>query len=165
MCCSHSARSAGVLQDLDAALAHYDRAIAVAPRSFVARLARAAVLMDLGRHEAALADIEFLRAQRPDDPNVAYLQALALVRDSKVSEGRELLRGVANSLDRLDAADLRSHPPNVLINGVAHYALGHFENAERNLNRHYPDDLQDCGDHTPVPPSRELYSLCSHPMA
>ena len=122
-----------VLQDLDAALAHYDRAIAVAPRSFAARLARAAVLMDLGRHEAALADIEFLRAQRPDDPNVAYLHALALVRDSKVSEGRELLRGVANSLDRLDAADLRSHPPNVLINGVAHYALGHVENAERNL--------------------------------
>ena len=38
------------------------------------------------------------------------------------------------------------------------------EVAER-LNRHYPDDLQVCGDHTPVPPSRELYSLCSHPMA
>ena len=33
------------------------------------------------------------------------------------------------------------------------------------LNRHYPDDLQVCGDHPPVPPSRELYSLCSHPMA
>ena len=33
------------------------------------------------------------------------------------------------------------------------------------LNRHYPDDLQVYGDHTPVPPSRELYSLCSHPMA
>ncbi len=33
------------------------------------------------------------------------------------------------------------------------------------LNRHYPDDFQVCGDHTPVPPSRELYSLCSHPMA
>ena len=32
-------------------------------------------------------------------------------------------------------------------------------------NRHYPDDLQVCRDHTPVPPSRELYSLCSHPMA
>ena len=33
------------------------------------------------------------------------------------------------------------------------------------LTRHYPDDLQVCGDHTSVPPSRELYSLCSHPMA
>ena len=33
------------------------------------------------------------------------------------------------------------------------------------LNRHCPDDLQVCGDHTPVPPPRELYPLCSHPMA
>ena len=33
------------------------------------------------------------------------------------------------------------------------------------INRHFPDNLQVCGDHIPVPPSRELYSLCSHPMA
>ena len=36
---------------------------------------------------------------------------------------------------------------------------------DNNLNRHCPDDLQVCGDHTPVPPSREPYPLCSHPMA
>ena len=31
--------------------------------------------------------------------------------------------------------------------------------------RHYPDDLQVCGNHTPVPPSKELYPVGSHPMA
>ncbi len=33
------------------------------------------------------------------------------------------------------------------------------------LIRHCPDDLQVCGDHTPVPPSREQSFLRSQPMA
>ncbi|MGR3715819.1 MAG: hypothetical protein ACU0B1_03605, partial [Thermohalobaculum sp.] len=32
------------------------------------------------------------------------------------------------------------------------------------IDRHFPDDLQVCGDHTHVPPSREPYPLCSHPV-
>jgi len=33
------------------------------------------------------------------------------------------------------------------------------------LNRHSPDDIQIRENRTTVPPPRELYSLCSHPMA
>ncbi len=33
------------------------------------------------------------------------------------------------------------------------------------INRHCPDDLQICGDHTYVPPSSEQSFLRSHPMA
>jgi len=37
--------------------------------------------------------------------------------------------------------------------------------AETGLNRHFPDDLQVCRDHTPVPPSRVKSFLRSQPMA
>ena len=33
------------------------------------------------------------------------------------------------------------------------------------FTQHSPNDFQVCGDHTPVPPSRELYPVCNHPMA
>ena len=33
------------------------------------------------------------------------------------------------------------------------------------INRHSPDDIQLRGNCTGVPPPRELYPLCSHPMA
>ena len=122
-----------VLQDPDAALQHYDRAVALAPGSFVARMARAATLMDLGRHDDALIDIELLRTQRPADHQVAYLLALALVRDSRAGEGREVMRALTSDLDRLDPGDLQAHPPNVLVNGVAHYALGDLATAKRHL--------------------------------
>ncbi len=35
----------------------------------------------------------------------------------------------------------------------------------KTLYRHFPDDLQVCRDHTPVPPSREQSFLRSQPMA
>ncbi len=54
--------------------------------------------------------------------------------------------------------DSRCRPPGVL----RHDPAGWVDHVP---SRHYPDDFQVCGDHTPVPPSRELYSLCSHPMA
>ena len=43
--------------------------------------------------------------------------------------------------------------------GIGRQALSNF------FNRHFPDDLQVCGNHTPLPPSREQSFLRSQPMA
>jgi len=39
------------------------------------------------------------------------------------------------------------------------------DGSEYRLNRHFPDDFQDCRIHTTDPPPRELHPFRSHPMA
>ena len=56
-------------------------------------------------------------------------------------------------------------PPVASFVGGAIVLTAVFAHAIRDFIRHCPDDLQVCGDHTPVRPSRELFSLCSHSLA
>ena len=45
-----------------------------------------------------------------------------------------------------------------------HWFSGYSENADL-INRHSPYTIQIRGNRTTFPPPRELYPLCSHPMA
>ncbi len=43
------------------------------------------------------------------------------------------------------------------IEWIAGFSCRQFLAFPTRLIRHFPDDLQVCGDHAPVPPSKELY--------
>ena len=65
------------------AIQSYDKAINLAIRHIPARRSRTATLIDLNRHDDALQDVLFIRAEIPDDPQNNYLRAVILTKQGK----------------------------------------------------------------------------------
>ena len=81
-----------------------------------------------------------------------------------VDEDKNGFMMAVHQLDKTQGLDLIIHTPGGHIaatQSIVDYLHKIFGN---NISRHCPDDLQACGDHTPVPPSRERYFFRSQPM-
>lgn len=61
------------LRNKDAALKNYAQALELAPQSALARFKKARVLMHMKEYNSALAELEILRNQAPDEANVWFL--------------------------------------------------------------------------------------------
>lgn len=61
------------LPDAEGALAAYGKALETSPKSLRVRLARASLLLDIGRVKAALDDAQFVYDANPEDINAAFL--------------------------------------------------------------------------------------------
>lgn len=68
------------------ALQSYDKAINPAIRHIPARRRRAATLIDVNRHDDALQDVLYFRAEVPNDPQNSYLHAVILTKQGKHKE-------------------------------------------------------------------------------
>lgn len=115
---------------LTPAQASYDRALALAPANQEALLSRAGLLLDLGKLDQAVKDLQALRAVRPKDPRAAYLQAQVLDRQGDVAGSRAALAEVTALLDPVPVAMLRYKPQLLMLGGLAHYGLGSTEKAK-----------------------------------
>ncbi len=130
--------------DAKGALADYGQALALNPDFSEARLARAALLLDLGRDQEAAADLALLRKAAATDPRVNYLRAQHLSRSGDSAGARAALAESGAAVDTLPAAALERKPQYLLIGGVAYASLGQQEKAKSYLQRFVqanPSDL------------------------
>ncbi|XHS77917.1 XrtA/PEP-CTERM system TPR-repeat protein PrsT [Burkholderiaceae bacterium UC74_6] len=119
------------------ALAGYGEAIKVDAGHFDARLARAGILIDLGRDKEALADVVNLRSLSDADPRVSYLGALLAQRAGDTAASKAALKDVTEFLDPVPMEYLRYRVQSLMLNGMAHFGLGEYEKAKPYLDLAY----------------------------
>lgn len=119
--------------DLQTAARDYGRTLEVQPYNVEARLARAAIHLDLKRDAEAKTDIDFLQKNAPSDPRGAYLRAQYFARQGNVEAARTALRDATQTLGQLSPEFLAASDQLQLLGGLAHHALGEFERAKTYL--------------------------------
>jgi putative PEP-CTERM system TPR-repeat lipoprotein len=115
-------------RDLKGAVAQFDKALAINGNNILARLGRAASLIDLNREDEAVADINAVFRRVPRHPLASYLSALVLAKKKDWAGVQETLQGVGRALD--------NHMPSVFLSGAVHYAQNQLEQAVRKLERY-----------------------------
>ena len=93
------ARIAEQRQDMRAALAAYDAALALQSRNVVALVGRAAMLGELGRADEIAALVPRLEEVAPGDPRTAYIKAVAAAAAGDSAGAHALLGGAGAALD------------------------------------------------------------------
>ena len=119
--------------DLQATLAAYARAIKAQPAHVEARVARAGLLLDLGRAADAEADVIELSRIAPGEPRAAYLRALLAERSGKPVEAQAALKEVTELIDPVPIDFIRYRTQLLMLNGLAHFGLNEREKAKQYL--------------------------------
>jgi cellulose synthase operon protein C len=119
--------------DVKGALADYNRAIDLEPRLSDARIARAALLIDLNRDADAVKDLDFLSAIAVREPRAAYLRALVASRKGEKDAMVKSFKEAVGVLDALPARWLATREQYLMVGGLAHHALGNQEKAKEYL--------------------------------
>ncbi len=126
------------------AIQEYGRVLEFNPQHYLARLARASLLLELGRDALAVADLDRLRAQVPYEPRANFLYSEAMTRMSAPEAALTALSEAVAIIDAMAPEVLSANPPVMLVGGFADYRLKRPEKA-RNLLSHYlaayPRDL------------------------
>ncbi len=112
------------------ALASYEQALKLDAGHIEARLARAGLLFDLGRMKEVQADLNELRAQAPNEPRAAYLNALMAEQAGDAESARIFMKAVTELLDPVPIEAIRFRPQILMLNGMAHFGLNEFEKAK-----------------------------------
>ena len=121
--------------DNNEALALYERILQLHPDYKDVQRSRAALLLETGQVDKAVADIESLLASAPTDPYTRLLQAVALSRADTGRESKQVLNDVVDTLSVIDKDLYQEFAPIHFINGAAHFLLQEYEQAERHLKR------------------------------
>lgn len=136
---------AHVQGDLKTAAQGYGRTLAVQPDNIEARLARAAINLDLKRETDVLTDVEYLRKHAPADPRGAYLAAQYFARQGKIPAARDALRETVRTLDELSPEYRAANEQLQLLGGLAHHALGEYERARTYLGAYLEKRPREAG--------------------
>jgi len=126
------ARKAG---DTSKALDCYDKILIAHPNYKDVQRSRAALLLETGQVEQALAAIMELLDEAPSDPFTRMLQAVAMSQSASAGESRQILNDVVDSLSVIDKDLYQAFAPIHFINGAAHFLLKEYEQAERHLKK------------------------------
>ena len=113
------------------AVASYGKAIQKEPTHLGALIARAGLLIDLGKTADASADLAVVKTTAPRHPLGIYLRALLAERDNKVKESQDALRELTTQLDQIPLDYIRYKPQVLMLNGLAHYGLNEPEKAKQ----------------------------------
>ncbi len=119
-----------VVPNLNAALASYDKALALDPSHLGALLARAGVHMDFNRLDDAARDVASAAKTAPNEPRALYLQALIAQRRGQDAAARKALNELTALLDPIPLQYLRYRPQTQMLGGLAHHGLNQPEKAK-----------------------------------
>lgn len=122
--------------EAEKALAAFGKAVAANPKSFTARMARATLLVDLGRLDAAAPDLAQLAKDRPDDPRVNHLRAVYFAKRGDDRAARDALRATTAFIDAVPRETLKTRTPELLLLG----GMAHAELQQRQKARGYLED-------------------------
>lgn len=128
--------------NVPAALAAYERTIALQPTHLDARLGRAGLLLDLNRIDDAAREVAEARRLAPRDPRPNYLTAQVAERRNDSKGARAALAEVTALLDPVPMSFMRYRPQVMMLGGLAHFGLGQNEKAKPFLEgvvRQQPD--------------------------
>jgi putative PEP-CTERM system TPR-repeat lipoprotein len=120
--------------DLQSARAAYSKAIALDPTQIDARIARASLLIDLGRLDEAGEDVAALKQAVPENPRANYVRAVYLAQRGDRDGTRDALNQVTAALDPAPREVLKQRAPALLLlGGLAHHGLAQQEKARSYL--------------------------------
>ncbi|MBE0548891.1 MAG: PEP-CTERM system TPR-repeat protein PrsT [Rubrivivax sp.] len=125
-----------------AALAAYDRTLAIQPTHLEARVSRAGLYMDMGRLDDVAREVAEARRLAPSDPRPTYLGALVADRNGDAKASRAALAEITALLDPVPIGFMRFRPQMLMLGGLAHFGLGNNEKARPYLEavvRQQPD--------------------------
>ena len=131
--------------DASGAISGYARALSLKPDYLDVLIARASLLIDLGRDEEAAKDVAVLIRKFPTDPRSTYLNALLAGRKGKDAEVRTALMAATSALDALPVDAVLAKPQLALLGGVSHYSLGQHQKAKTYLNHFLKKSPQHMG--------------------
>jgi len=129
--------------DQQGALASYLKASTLQPEYADPRLARAGLLVDLGRIDEADRELAAIKKIKPLEPRASYLRALIATRRGNQGEAKLALEEVTRLLDAVPVSILTNNKQLMLLNATAHYDLANREKASDKLTlflRRYPGD-------------------------
>lgn len=116
------------------ALAAYDKALSLSPKHVDARVARAALLIDLKRDAEAKKDLDYLKTFADDDPRAAYLRAVLAGQKGDGPELTAALTEVTRTIDALPPAWLVRREQLLMAGALAHHGLGNYQKSSEYLN-------------------------------
>ncbi len=129
--------------DLAAALKDYERAVELDAGLVDAIVARAGILVDLGRIDEARAALAPTQGG-PIEPRASYLLALIAERQGDSAQAGKHLADAAGLVDALPIEWVAGHEQLLMVGALAHHAGGQFEKAQRYLESavaRYPNNL------------------------
>jgi putative PEP-CTERM system TPR-repeat lipoprotein len=116
------------------ALAAYGKALDLEPHLVDARVARAALLIDLKRDDAARKDLDYLIESATDDPRAFYLRAVLAGKQGDGKAVAAALAEVTRTIDRLPPAWLARREQLLMAAALAHHGLGNYQKAREYLD-------------------------------
>ncbi|MEW6118668.1 MAG: XrtA/PEP-CTERM system TPR-repeat protein PrsT [Pseudomonadota bacterium] len=131
--------------DAKGALADYAKALSLDPDYHEVLIARASLLIDLGRDAEAARDVTILNKTYTSDPRSAYLKALLAGRQGKEAEVKAALLSATGALDALPIEAVIARPQLALLGGVAHYSLAQYQKAKTYLGHFLKKSPQHMG--------------------
>jgi cellulose synthase operon protein C len=129
--------------DRQGALASYAKASTLSTGYLDPRLARAGILVDLGRLDEADRELAAIKEIAPIEPRASYFRALIATRRGDKVAAKAALEEVTRMLDLVPAAMLANNKQMLMLDALAHYDLGNKEKASDKLTillRRYPGD-------------------------
>lgn len=120
--------------NLALALERYGKALTLEPKHVDVRIARASLLLDLGRDAEASRDLAELEILAPDEPRAAYLRALVAGRAGRGDEVAKNLKNVADLIQALPPEWLVAKEQLLMLGAMSQHGLGQYEKARGYLD-------------------------------
>lgn len=120
--------------DAAGAMAAYDKTLVLNPNHVDARVARAALLIDLKRNADARKDLDYLKKYAEDEPRAAYLRSVLASQQGDQKAVAEALGEVIRTTDALPPAWLARREQLLMAAALAHYGLASYEKAREYLD-------------------------------
>ena len=119
--------------DMKAALEAYNKSLTLDSNHVDARVARAALLVDLKRDADAANDLEVLATTAPEEPRSAYLRAMLAVKKRDATSARKHFGEATHVLDTLPVAWIRNREQLLMLAALSHHGLGNLQKAREYL--------------------------------
>ncbi|MBT9493542.1 MAG: PEP-CTERM system TPR-repeat protein PrsT [Paucibacter sp.] len=122
------------LKDANGALAAHEKALSLNQKQVDARVARASLLLALGRDKEAEKDIDLLSSWGTQDPRASYVKALLAARRGDTEAAKAAYAEAAELVDGQKPSSLAGNDPLLMAGALSHTALGNVEKAKGYLD-------------------------------
>ena len=119
--------------DAKGALEAYNKALMLDSRHVDARVARAALLIDVKRDADAIKDLEYLATAAPEEPRAAYLRGLLASRKGDAAGVKKHFGEAASVLDSYAGPWLNNREQLLMLVALAHHGLGNLQKSREYL--------------------------------